>query len=227
VAEVYFVDSQEPGPTVSSDRREQDRELILRARDGDRQAFGDLVRHYQRRVYITALQLTRNHSDADDLTQETFIKAFRGLDGFDFRADFFTWLYRITVNTTLNLLNRAHRTRNVSLDDDALLSHAVDRLLAGSEDPRKRLEARNLYGKVLEAIDTLKPELRITLVLYAIQGRSQKEIAEIVDCAEGTVAWRISEARRLLRSKLSRTLHGERTPTDGLSRDEKEPFGLP
>lgn len=212
---------------MSTDRRQQDRELILRARDGDRQAFGDLVRHYQRRVYITALQLTRNHSDADDLTQETFVKAYRGLRGFDFRSDFFTWLYRITVNTTLNLLNRAHRTRSVSLDDDALVPHAVDKLLAGSEDPRRRLEARNLYRKVTEAIDTLKPDLRIALVLYAIQGHSHKEIADIADCAEGTVAWRISEARRLLRTKLSRALRGERSPKDGLSRDEKEPFGLP
>ncbi len=226
MAEGTFVDSQEPCPTVSADRRQQDRELILRARDGDRQAYGDLVRHYQRRVYITALQLTHNHADADDLTQETFVKAYRGLDGFDFRSDFFTWLYRITVNTTLNLLNRAHRTRNVSLDDD-MVPYAVDKLLAGSEDPRQRLEARNLYRKVVEAIESLKPELRTTLVLYAIQGRSHKEISEIVDCAEGTVAWRISEARRLLRIKLSRTLRGDRTPKDGLSRDEKLPFGLP
>jgi len=212
---------------VSGDRRQRDRELILAARDGDRQAFGELVRHYQRRVYITALQLTRNHADADDLTQETFVKAFRALDGFDFRADFFTWLYRITVNTTLNLLNRAHRTRSVSLDDDVLLPHAVDKLLGGSEDPRRRLEARNLYRKVTEAIDTLKPDLKIALVLHAVQGRSHKEIADIVECAEGTVAWRISEARRLLRTKLSRVLRGERNAEDGLSRDEKEPFGLP
>ena len=131
------------------------------------------------------------------------------------------------MNTTLNLLNRAHRTRSVSLDDDDLIPHAVDKLMAGSEDPRRRLEARNLYGKVTEAIDSLKPDLRIALVLYAIQGRSHKEISDIVECAEGTVAWRISEARRMLRIKLSRTLRGERTQTDGLSRDEKEPFGLP
>lgn len=212
---------------MSSDHRQRDRDLILRAKDGDRQAYGELVRHYQRRVFITALQLTRNHADADDLTQETFVKAHRGLQSFDFRSDFFTWLYRITVNTTLNLLNRAHRTRSVSLDDDDLIPHAVDKLMAGSEDPRKRLEARNLYGKVTEAIDTLKPDLRIALVLYAIQGRSHKEISDIVECAEGTVAWRISEARRMLRIKLSRTLRGERTQTDGLSRDEEEPFGLP
>jgi RNA polymerase sigma-70 factor (ECF subfamily) len=212
---------------VSADRRQQDRELVLRARDGDRQAYGELVRHYQRRVYITALQLTRNHADADDLTQETFVKAYRALEGFDFRSDFFTWLYRITVNTTLNLLNQAHRTRSISLDSDALLPHAVDKLLAGSEDPRRRLEARNLYRKVMETIDTLKPELRIALVLHAVQGRSHKEIADIMDCAEGTVAWRISEARRLLRTKMSRTLRGERTQEDGLLRDEKEPFGLP
>ncbi len=212
---------------MSDDRRQRDRELILSARDGDRSAYGELVRHYQRRVYITALQLTRNHADADDLTQETFVKAYRALDGFDFRSDFFTWLYRITVNTTLNLLNRAHRTRSVSLEDDALLPHAVDKLLGGSVDPRRRLEARNLYRKVIEAIDTLKPDLKVALTLHAVQGRSHKEIADIVECAEGTVAWRISEARRMLRTKLSRVLRGERNAEDGLLRDEKEPFGLP
>jgi RNA polymerase sigma-70 factor (ECF subfamily) len=212
---------------VTSGRRQQDRDLILRAREGDREAYGQLVKQYQRRVYITALQLTRNHADADDLTQETFVKAFHGLDRFDFRSDFFTWLYRITVNTTLNLLARAHRSRSVSLDDDALVPHAVDKLLAGSEDPRRRLEARNLYRKVAEAIDTLKPDLRVALLLHAVSGLSHKEIADTMDCAEGTVAWRISEARRLLRTKLGRALRGERNPEDGLSRDEEEPFGLP
>lgn len=211
---------------MTTEQRTEDKALILRARDGDREAYGQLVRRYQRRVFITALQLTQNRSDADDLTQETFVKAFRALDSFDFRSDFFTWLYRITVNTTLNLLARAHRTRSVSLDDDRLAAHAVDKLMGGSEDPRKRLELRNLYRKVMEVMETLKPELRVALTLHAVEGLSHKEVATIMDCAEGTVAWRISEARKHLRSKLRKTLRGERAPGDELSRDEKEPFGL-
>jgi len=210
---------------MTTEQRTEDRALILRARDGDREAYGQLVRRYQRRVFITALQLTHNRADADDLTQETFIKAYRALGGFDFRSDFFTWLYRITVNTTLNLLTRAHRTRSVSLDDE-LAGHAVDKLMGSSEDPRKRLELRNLYRKVMEAMETLKPELRVALTLHAVQGLSHKEVAKIMDCAEGTVAWRISEARKDLRAKLRKTLRGERVSGDELSRDEKEPFGL-
>ena len=80
-----------------------------RAREGDREAFGRLVRRHQRRVYAAALHILGNHSDADDATQETFVKAFRGLPQFDGRADFFTWLYRITVNTALNTLRGGKR----------------------------------------------------------------------------------------------------------------------
>ncbi len=83
---------------------EEEADLLVRARKGDTSAFGALVRRYQRRVYATALHLTGNHSDADDVAQEAFVRAFRGLVSFDGRADFFTWLYRITVNTALNAL---------------------------------------------------------------------------------------------------------------------------
>src|SRR6267143_1029753 len=80
-----------------------------RARQGDREAFGRLVRRHQRRVYAAALHILGNHSDADDVVQETFVRAFRGLQGFDGRSDFFTWLYRITVNTALNALRGGKR----------------------------------------------------------------------------------------------------------------------
>src|SRR6478672_2893733 len=79
------------------------------ARGGDREAFGRLVRRHQRRVYAAALHILGNHSDADDVTQETFVRAYRGLASFDGRADFFTWLYRITVNTALNAMRSGKR----------------------------------------------------------------------------------------------------------------------
>src|SRR5258705_12038478 len=80
-----------------------------RARNGDREAFGRLVRRHQRRVYAAALHILGNHSDADDATQEAFVRAYRGLSTFDGRSDFFTWLYRITVNTALNTLRGGKR----------------------------------------------------------------------------------------------------------------------
>src|SRR5215475_8016475 len=85
-----------------------------RARLGDREAFGRLVRRHQRRVYSAALHILGNHSDADDATQETFVRAFRGLPQFDGRADFFTWLYRITVNTALNALRSDKRSSGLN-----------------------------------------------------------------------------------------------------------------
>lgn len=211
---------------MAEDERTEERDLILRARQGDREAFGALVRRHRRRVYITALQVTHNASDADDLTQEVFLKAYRALPRFDFRSDLFTWLYRITVNSALSLLGRAHRSRTVSLDDGSPLALAVDRWLAGQEDPRERLEARQLYRKVVETLGTLKPELQVALVLHVMQGLSHQEVAEVMECAEGTVAWRINEARRQLRKKLRKEL-GQARAGDELSRSTKEPLGLP
>jgi len=211
---------------MSDEQPQDERSLVKRAQEGEREAYGELVRRHRRRVFVTALQITRNASDAEDLAQEVFVKAYRALPQFDHRSDLFTWLYRITVNTTLNYLARAHRSRTVSLEDESFTAHAVDRLLGGREDPRERLEARQLFAKVVEALETLKPELQISLVLHVVQGQSHKEVAVAMDCAEGTVAWRISEARRLLRLKLRQVLR--RTPLENdLSRDTKEPFGLP
>ncbi|MDX9999981.1 MAG: sigma-70 family RNA polymerase sigma factor [Polyangia bacterium] len=211
---------------MAEQERKDEHDLVMRARDGDREAFGALVRKHRRRVYVTALQVTHNAADADDLTQEVFIRAYKALPRFDFRSDLFTWLYRITVNAALSLLGRAHRSRTLSLDDGSPLAVAVDRWLAMREDPRERLEARQLYVKALEALQTLKPELQVTLTLHVMQGLSHQEVAEVMDCAEGTVAWRINEARRQLRRKLRKEL-GSAQVGDELSRNTKEPLGLP
>jgi RNA polymerase sigma-70 factor (ECF subfamily) len=212
---------------MTTDRREEEREIIRRAQAGDQRAYGELVQRHQRRVYVTALQLVRNPADAEDLAQETFVKAFRALPRFDFRSDFFTWLYRITVNTALNFLGQAHRVRSVSLDEDTLLRSAVEKLAERRDDPRELAEWRQLCTRVLEAMDGLSPDLRVTLVLHAMQGMNQKEVAEVMECAEGTVAWRISEARRILRQKLKHVLGGERSHDDELSSDSDAPVRLP
>lgn len=211
---------------MAEDARAEERDLILRAQKGDREAFGALVRRYQRRVYITALQITHHPADADDLAQDVFVKAFQALPRFDFRSDLFTWLYRITVNAALNLLARAHRSRSVSYEEGSPVGAAVERLMAGQGDPRERLEARQLYRKVVEALETLKPELRVALVLHVMQGLSHREVAEVMECAEGTVAWRINEARNQLRRKLRRDL-GSSQADDDLSPGTREPLGLP
>jgi RNA polymerase sigma-70 factor (ECF subfamily) len=179
-----------------------------RARNGDREAFGQLVRRHQRRVYAAALHILGNHSDADDATQETFVKAFRALATFDGRSDFFTWLYRITVNTALNTLRGGKRGAALSEKSGAEAAHIGGRpesLGQQGSDPAQKAQQSAEVQRVFEAIAELSPSLRVTLVLATVEDLPHKQIAEILEIPEGTVAWRVNEARRLLRQRLSAT----------------------
>ncbi len=177
-----------------------------RARQGDREAFGRLVRRHQRRVYGAALHILGNHSDADDTTQEAFIRAFRGLSTFDGRADFFTWLYRITVNTALNALrsdkrgNALHQRGN---DEARHVGGRPESLGQIGRTPAQQAQQTSDVARVLQAVGELSPSLRVTLVLATIEELPHKQIAEILEVPEGTVAWRVNEARRLLKQRLS------------------------
>jgi RNA polymerase sigma-70 factor, ECF subfamily len=182
-----------------------DADAIARAKQGDRQAFGQLVRKYQRRVYFTALHITGNHQDADDVAQDAFLRAYRGLGAFDGRADLFTWLYRITVNTALNHLRSRKRGR--ALAEAGAQAVAVDggrpeRPGAAEPTPGEWAELDDRLRRVLAEVCALSPTLRVTLVLAAVEQRSYREIAQILEIPEGTVAWRVNEARRLLRERL-------------------------
>jgi len=176
-----------------------------RARQGDREAFGRLVRRHQGRVYAAALHILGNHSDADDAAQESFVRAFRGLAHFDGRADFFTWLYRITVNTALNALRSDKRGAGLQQRSHAEAAHVGGRpesLGRVAPSPAQQVQHSAEVQRVLDAIATLSTSLRVTLVLATIEEIPHKQIAEILDIPEGTVAWRVNEARRLLRAKL-------------------------
>jgi RNA polymerase sigma-70 factor, ECF subfamily len=179
---------------------------LARARQGDREAFGRLVRRHQKRVYAAALHILGNHSDADDVTQESFVRAYRGLASFDGRADFFTWLYRITVNTALNALRSDKRGAALHHRGHAESAHVGGRpesLGQVAQSPAQKAQQVGEVNRVLEAVAQLTPPLRVTLVLATIEELPHKQIAEILDIPEGTVAWRVNEARRILKLKLS------------------------
>jgi len=182
------------------------RSAVERARRGDRQAFSKLVRHYQRRVYLTAYRMMGNHQDADDVAQEAFVRAFKGLPRFDQRADIFTWLYRIVVNVALNHLRQRQRRPTQSIEDYRLAPSLEQR--AGG-DPRRVLEFKRMAQEIAAALDELSDTLRATLVLVVFDGVSYRNAAEILECSEGTVAWRIHEARRVLRRRLGHYLSGD------------------
>ncbi len=171
---------------------------LERARRGDRDAFGRLVRRHQRRVYAAALHILGNHSDADDATQEAFVRAYRGLGSFDGRADFSTWLYRIAVNTALNALRSGGA-------EAAHVGGRPEALGQAEPSPAQQAQDAGEVARVLEAVTQLSPALRVTLVLATIEELPHKQIAEILEIPEGTVAWRVNEARRLLKLRLSAT----------------------
>jgi RNA polymerase sigma-70 factor (ECF subfamily) len=176
------------------------------ARRGDREAFGRLVKKHQRRVYAAALHILGNHGDADDVAQESFVRAYKGLASFDGRSEFTTWLYRITVNTALNALRSDKRVGALAQRGQAEAQHVGGRpeaLGADGRSPHRAAEESAEVERVVAAIGQLSEALRVTLVLATVEELPHKQIAEILDIPEGTVAWRVNEARRLLKLRLA------------------------
>ena len=179
-----------------------DRELVNAAREGDAEAFGLLVRRHQRRVYRLAVHLLKSGAEAEDVTQDTFVRAYAALDRFDGRSEPFTWIYRICVNLSLNALRSRKTRRSSSPDDPRIEGLLIDNRPAGASPARSSAD-KQLGRALVEGIDELSDTLRTTLVLVCIDGLSHAEAGEVLGCPEGTVAWRVHEARKKLRGKLS------------------------
>jgi RNA polymerase sigma-70 factor (ECF subfamily) len=191
--------SGKPQVSEAQQRGAEAAELVARAKAGDRAAFDELVRKYRPRVYSLALHLTGQASDADDITQDAFLKAYRKLPEFEGRSEFFTWIYRITLHRALNAKRDRKRRPTVPLDDPRLVAAvAVD----SHGDPERAVQLRDRYRALLEAFDQLSSLLQTTVVLTTLQGLSYKEAAVVLETTEGTIAWRIHEARRKMRGYL-------------------------
>lgn len=187
------------------------RPIVKRARAGDREAFGQLVKSYHRRVYITAYRMMGNHDDANDVVQEAFVRAMRGLGSFDMRSDFFTWLYRVVINVALNQLRQRKRRRSVPLDQVALPAALQQE---AAQDPARALELKRMAAEIGAAMDELSETLRATLVLVVLEGMPYRDAAQILECSEGTVAWRVHEARQRLMGRLGQYLSGLEKKTE-------------
>jgi len=181
-----------------------DRELVDAARGGDLQAFGVLVRRHQRRIFRLAVHLLRNTTDAEDVAQETFVRAYAALDRFDGRSEPFTWMYRIAVNLALNTIRARKPTQRAAAADDPRVEALLVERRASYADPGELAADRELALALCEGLDGLSETLRTTLVLVCIDGRSHTEVAAILGCPEGTVAWRVHEARKKLRAHLEK-----------------------
>jgi RNA polymerase sigma-70 factor (ECF subfamily) len=177
----------DPGP--------DDRDLILRSRNGDRQAFGALVRRYQQRVHALGIRLLGSSDDADDLVQETFLRAWRALDRFDPGRPLAPWLARIATNRALSTLAGRSRRR---------MEEIAESLPSGVPLPDEDESRRRFRERVQRALLRLPDDQRAVIALRAGEELSYREIAEVLDVPIGTVMSRLSRAREALRRSLGR-----------------------
>lgn len=186
-------------------RAAEDLALVNRARQEDSAAYDELIRRYQERIYATIYNMTSNHEDANDLTQETFIKAYRALKSFKGDSSFYTWVYRIAVNKTINFLKQRKNRYHMSLNDlDFNVENDPDLVaLVSDKTPRRDLNLVELQDKLNAAMQKLSEAHRLVVTLHDVQGLSHDEIAEIMNCNVGTVRSRLFYARQQLQATLS------------------------
>lgn len=174
-----------------------DRELVRRAQAGDKEAFEELVRRHQHRVFAVAGGILRRREDVEDVAQQVFVKAYFSLRRFDQRAAFSTWLYKITVNECWDLL-RKKKVRPLVYESDlseeqAGQFSAAERLESGAQDVSDKLEAQQQVENLLQGLDERD---RMMLILKEVEGFAIDEIAEILDLNANTVKVRLFRARR-------------------------------
>ena len=179
--------------------------LVQRARDGDLPAYDELVQRYQERIYATVYHMTANHEDANDLAQETFIKAYKALKSFKGDSSFYTWIYRIAVNKTINFLKQRRNRTHMSLNDvDFNLENDPDMVaLVSHNTPYRDARISELQEKLNAALLKLSEVHRMVVVLHDVQGMPHEEIGKIMNCNVGTVRSRLFYARQQLQALLS------------------------
>jgi len=186
---------------------DEERKLLRRCRDGDREAYGRIVERYQRRVYGMIARMVRNRAAAEDLTQETFLRGFKGIHGFDPERRFLPWILKIGTNLTIDYLKSPSR-REFPRPGDALQT----RLEVTSEE--ERIATREQLSLVEQALAMLPPKYRVPLMLKHAEGMSYKEIEQIMDLPVRVLKMRVYRARRRLKHNLKR-LQGARKTRAG------------
>ncbi|GAK53701.1 RNA polymerase sigma factor [Candidatus Moduliflexus flocculans] len=182
-----------------------DEELVSFSQRGDTNAFEKLIVRYQRQVFHLIYQMTNNAEVVEDIGQEVFIAAFKGIKDFHGKSSFFTWLYRIAINHCKNYLAASSRSQNFETryrKEEPIEDVTEDY----EENPQSLLLAKEFVEQLEEALATLPPEQRVVLTLCEFQGLSYEEIADILECPVGTIRSRLSRARTALQDILDHAL---------------------
>lgn len=182
-----------------------DQELVLRAQQHDRKAFDILMERYQGRIYALLYHMTSNKQDAEDLLQDVFLKAFKALPKFKGNSSFYTWVYRIGVNSAINFTKKRKRKQAMSLDDlDMRIEHDPALVQMASQDtPDRSMNLKDLQIKLNAALQTLSENHRTVVVMHDVQGLPHHEIGKVLGVSSGTVRSRLFYARRQLQAELS------------------------
>ena len=184
--------------------RDVDAELVARVQRGDKQAFDLLVLKYQRKIMRLLSRMIRDPGEIEDVAQEAFIKAYRALPQFRGESAFYTWLYRIAINTARNWLaqnNRRPSTPSAQENEDGETFDATDNL-TDSSNPESEMASRQIADTVNKAMNDLPEDLRNAIVMREIDGMSYEDIAESMNCPIGTVRSRIFRAREAIATRL-------------------------
>ena len=189
---------------MDEDKKNEDTELVALVQKGSTNSFNKLVDKYHSRIYSLTYQMTSNREDAEDLTQEIFIKAFEALPRFKGRSSFYTWLYRIGINKTINYRKKRNRNRPLSIDamDQDITYDEVYAELDSKDSPLRHIGLNELQVKLNEAMQKLSLKHRTVVVMHDIEGIPHDQIAKIVGVSVGTIRSRLFYARRQLQADL-------------------------
>jgi RNA polymerase sigma-70 factor (ECF subfamily) len=192
--------------TVSSLAAVDEGALVAQAREGDTRAFGELVRRYQGKIFRLAQRVTENREDAEDVLQETFMKAYEHLEQFKGDSKFYTWIVRIAVNQSLMKLRRRKTDKSVSLDEtiDTGEDTVTREIAAWGEDPEQRFSREELGGILDSAIQSLEPLYRSVFLLRDVEELSTEDTADALGLSVPAVKSRLLRARLQLRERLTR-----------------------
>lgn len=187
----------------NSSQKVTDQILVERVQAGDKSAFDLLVKRYQHKIIGLIGRYVQDQSEALDVAQETFIKAYKALDSFRGESAFYTWLYRIATNTAKNyLVTRNRRPPGTDIDIDDVLQAESESELRDIETPENNLYRDELFGVMASALEALPEELRVALTLRELEGMSYEDISEVMGCPIGTVRSRIFRARDAIDKEL-------------------------